>query len=137
MEKPINLNRGAEYAASIFNATFGDGDLFEFNGNVRNFGLIDNLPEGCCVEVPVLASKRGLNPMHVGPLPAQLALLKNISARCEEMVVEANITGNKDLVYQACYFAPLASAVLSLDEIKTMTDEMFEANKDWLPQFKS
>ncbi len=137
LEKPINLNRGAEYAASIFNATFGDGDLFEFNGNVRNFGLIDNLPEGCCVEVPVLASKRGLNPMHVGPLPAQLALLNNISARCEEMVVEANITGNKDLVYQACYFDPLASAVLSLDEIKTMTDEMFEANKDWLPQFKS
>lgn len=137
LEKPINLNRGAEYAASIFNATFGDGDLFEFNGNVRNFGLIDNLPEGCCVEVPVLASKRGLNPMHVGPLPAQLALLNNISARCEEMVVEANVTGNKDLVYQACYFDPLASAVLSLDEIKTMTDEMFEANKDWLPQFKS
>lgn len=137
LEKPINLNRGAEYAASIFNATFGDGDLFEFNGNVRNFGLIDNLPEGCCVEVPVLASKRGLNPMHVGPLPAQLALLNNISARCEEMVVEANVTGNKDLVYQACYFDPLASAVLSLDEIKTMTDEMFEANKEWLPQFKS
>ncbi|MGI6295060.1 MAG: alpha-galactosidase [Armatimonadota bacterium] len=135
LEKPVNLNRGAEYAASIFNATIGDGELYEFNGNVRNFGLIDNLPEGCCVEVPVLASKRGLNPMHVGPLPPQLALLNNISARCEEMVVEANVTGNRDLIYQACYFDPLTSAVLSLDETKTMVDEMFEANRGWLPQF--
>ena len=137
LEKPVNLNRGHEYAASIFNATIGDGALYEFNGNVRNFGLIDNLPEGCCVEVPVMASKRGLNPMHVGPLPPQLALLNNISARCEEMVVDACLTGDKDLVYQACYFDPLTSAVLSLGEIKSMVDEMFEANRDWLPQFNS
>lgn len=136
LEKPVDLNRGAEYAASIFNATIGDGAIFEFNGNVQNFGLIDNLPEGCCVEVPIFASKRGLDPIHVGALPPQLALLNNISARCEEMIVEACVTGNKDLVYQACYFDPLTSAVLSLAEIKTMVDEMFEANKDWLPQFK-
>ncbi len=56
----IDLTRGFEYAAYIFNATIGDGTMYQFNGNVRNFGLIDNLPEGCCVEVPVLASKEGL-----------------------------------------------------------------------------
>lgn len=136
LEKPVDLKRGLEYAASIFNATIGDGNLFEFNGNVRNFGLIDNLPYGCCVEVPVLASKRGIDPMHVGSLPPQLALLNNISARCEEMAVEGSLTGNKDLIYQAGYFDPLSSAVLSLAEIKSMIDEMFQANKDWLPQFK-
>jgi alpha-galactosidase len=135
LEKPINLNRGHEYAASIYNATFGDGTPFEFNGNVRNFGLIDNLPEGCCVEVPIFATKRGLDPIHVGPLPPQLALLNNISAGCEEMIVEAAITGNKDLVYYACYYDPLTSAVLSLEEIKSMADEMFEASKDYLPLF--
>ena len=74
-QENIDIARGHEYAAYIFNATIGDGTLFEFNGNIRNFGLIDNLPEGCCVEVPVLASKRGLNPMHVGKLPDQLAVL--------------------------------------------------------------
>lgn len=136
LEKEINLDRGHEYAASIFNSTIGDGEMFEFNGNVRNFGLIDNLPEGCCVEVPVLASKRGLDSIHVGPLPPQLALLNNISARIEEMAVEASITGNADLVYQACYFDPLTSAVLSLAEIKQMVTDMFEANRNWLPQFK-
>lgn len=135
LAKPVNLNRGHEYAASIFNATIGDGAFFEFNGNVRNFGLIDNLPEGCCVEVPIFASKRGLDPVHVGPLPPQCAILNQISARCEEMVVEACVTGNKELVYHAAYYDPLASAVLSLAEIKSMMDEMFVASKDYLPQF--
>jgi alpha-galactosidase len=132
----VDLERGHEYAAYIFNATFGDGTLFEFNGNVRNFGLIDNLPAGCCVEVPVMASKRGLSPMHVGPLPEHLAILVNTSARCEELAVEAAITGDPRKVFHSICFDPLTSAVLSMDEIKKMVDEMFEANKNWLPQFK-
>ncbi len=135
-EEKVELERGHEYAAYIFNATIGDGTLFEFNGNVRNYGLIDNLPEGCCVEVPVLASKRGLDPMHVGPLPEQLAILVNTSARCEELAVEAAIDGDPRKVFHAICFDPLTSSVLSLNEIKHMTDEMFEANRKWLPQFK-
>jgi alpha-galactosidase len=135
-EEKVDLARGKEYAAYIFNATIGDGTLFEFNGNVRNFGLIDNLPEGCCVEVPVLASKRGMDPVHVGPLPEHLAILVNTSARCEELAVEAAITGDPRKVFHAICFDPLTSSVLSLEEIKKMTDEMFEANRRWLPQFK-
>ena len=83
----IDLERGQEYAAYIFNAVFGDHEMFKFNGNVRNAGLIDNLPPGCCVEVPVLASQRGLEPIHVGPLPDHLAIINNTSARCEELAV--------------------------------------------------
>jgi alpha-galactosidase len=136
LEKPVELARGLEYAASIFNATKGDGTLYEFNGNVRNFGLIDNLPEGCCVEVPVMASKRGFNPMHVGPLPAQLAVLNNISARCEELAVEGAIEGDPMKVFHAVLFDPLTSAVLSMAETKSMVKEMLEVNKDFLPHFK-
>jgi len=135
-EEKTDLTRGHEYAASIFNAIFGDGQMFEFNGNVRNFGLIDNLPEGCCVEVPVLASRKGLEPIHVGPLPGHLAIMNNISARCEELAVEASMTGDPRKVFQAICFDPLTSSVLSLAEIKSMVDEMFYANKKWLPQFK-
>lgn len=131
----IDLERGEEYAAYIFNAVFGDGTMFEFNGNVRNFGLIDNLPEGCCVEVPVLASRRGLDPIHVGPLPDHLAILNNINARCEELAVEGALEGDKRKIFHAICLDPLTSAVLSLQEIQDMVDEMFEANKDWLPNF--
>ena len=110
--------------------------MFEFNGNVRNFGIIDNLTAGACVEVPVLASKNGLKPIHVGPLPDQLALLNNLIAGIEELTVKGALTGNRDLIYQACYFDPLTSAVLSLEEIKTMVDEMFEQNKEYLGYLK-
>ena len=126
----------AWYAAYIFNAVFGDNTMFEFNGNVRNFGLIDNLPEGCCVEIPIVASKRGLDPIHVGPLPDHLAILNNISSRCEELAVEAAIEGDPRKVFHAVLFDPLTSAVLSMQEIKDMVDEMMEQNRDWLPQFK-
>lgn len=131
----VNIERGHEYAASIFNAIIGDGTMYEFNGNVRNDGLIDNLPNGCCVEVPVLASKRGLDPLHVGPLPRHLAILNNVNAQCEELAVEAAITGDRRKVFYAIYMDPLTSAVLSLAEIEKMVNEMFEMNKDWLPQF--
>jgi len=132
----VDITRGHEYAAWIFNAVFGDNTMYEFNGNVRNFGLIDDLPEGCRVEVPVVASKAGLRAMHVGKLPAQLALLNNISSRCEEMAIEGSLTGNREMIYHAILFDPLTSAVLGTREIRSMVDEMFAANEAYLPQFK-
>ena len=136
-EPETDLNRGGEYASSIFNACFGDGTVFGFNGNVRNFGLIDNLPEGCCVEVPMFAFRAGLQACHVGPLPQHLAVLVNTNARCEELAVEAAITGDPRMVFHACCMDPLASAVLSLAETKSMVNDMLEQNRPWLPQFRS
>ena len=132
----VSLERGNEYASSIFNAVFGDGTIFEFNGNVRNFGLIDNLPEGACVEVPVEASRAGLRPIHVGPLPPQLAILNNTSARCEELAVEGFFTKSRRKIYHAIAFDPLTSAVLSLSEIQNMVDEMFAANESFLADYR-
>ena len=137
MEGPIDLKRGHEYAACIFNAVFGDNTLFEFNGNVRNFGLIDNLPEGCCVEVPVLASKKGLSPIRVGKLPPQLAILNQLNASCEELAVEGALEGDPQKIYHACLYDPLTSAVCSMHEVKEMVERMFAAEAQWLPQFKT
>ena len=135
-KEPVDLQRGNEYAAYILNAMIGDGAMFKFNGNVRNFGLIDNLPEGCCVEVPVLATKHGFEPVHAGALPPQLAILNNINAQCEELAVEAALTGDPRKVFHAICLDPLTSAVLSLAETKEMVREMFQSNWDYLPQFK-
>ncbi|MCK4282767.1 MAG: alpha-galactosidase [Candidatus Brocadiae bacterium] len=132
---PISLERGHEYAAHIINAFMG-GEPYKFNGNVPNTGLIPNLPQDACVEVPVLVNRRGLNPLYVGPLPLQLAALNNISIAVEEMAVEAALTGDPTLVYQAICYDPLTAAVLSLAEIKQMTGEMLKRNRRYLPQFK-
>ena len=135
-EPEVDLKRGTEYAASIFNAVFGDNEMFEFNGNIRNAGLIDNLPPGCCVEVPVLASRRGLDPIRVGPIPPHLAILNNVNARIEELAVAAALDGDPRKVFHAICMDPLTSAVLSLAETKAMTEELFERNREWLPQFR-
>ncbi len=133
---PISLERGKEYAAYIINAFLG-GEPFEFNGNVPNTGLIPNLPQGACVEVPVVANRRGFNSFYVGPLPPQCAALNNLSIAVEEMAVEAALTGDPTLVYHAVAYDPLTAAVLSLAEIKEMTKEMLKRNRRYLPQFKS
>ncbi len=132
---PIDLGRGQEYAAYIINARMG-GEPFEFNGNVPNTGLIANLPQDVCVEVPVVANRRGFNAIHVGALPPQCAALNNVSVAVEEMAVEAALTGDPKLVFQAIAYDPLTAAVLSLEEIKKMTLEMLRKNKHYLPQFK-
>ena len=131
---PLDLERGHEYAAYIVNALEG-GEPFEFNGNVANTGLITNLPQDACVEVPVWASRKGLSPVAVGALPPQCAILTNVSAQIEEMTVEGCLTGDRRLIYQAIANDPLTAAVLSLAEIQTMVDEMFEFNADYLPTF--
>lgn len=135
-DENVKLERGEEYAAYIFNAVFGDNTIFKFNGNVRNFDLISNLPYGCCVEVPVVASKDTLESVAVGALPDHLAALINTTARCEELAVQAALEGDARKVFWACAFDPLTSAVLSLDEIQEMVTEMLEQNKDYLPWYQ-
>lgn len=136
LEDPIDLTRSTEYASYILNAILGDGALFTFNGNIENHGYIDNLPNGSNVEVPILASKRGFDPIKVGNMPEHLAILANTHARSESLAVDASLTGDKRKVFQAICMDPLTSAVLSLAEIQEMVDELFEANKDWLPNFQ-
>ena len=109
--------------------------MYKFNGNVRNYGLIDNLPEGACVEVPVLASRNGLEPIHVGKIPDAVLPLMSLTAQIEEMVVRASLDDDPELVYQAMIYDPLASASLDLREIRALTDDLFAFSKPWLPQF--
>ncbi|MDR3146211.1 MAG: alpha-glucosidase/alpha-galactosidase, partial [Treponema sp.] len=106
-------------------------------GNLPNTGLIDNLPPMACVEVPVLASKAGIKPFYVGPLPDQLAILVNTSSRCEELAIAGAIEGNPEKIFQAVLFDPLSSSVLSMAEIRNMTREMLEKNKPFLGYFKT
>jgi alpha-galactosidase len=132
----VDIERGHEYAAYIFNACFGDNTIYRFNGNVRNKKYIDNLPELACVEVPVYAGKDGLVPVHVGPLPQHLAILVGVSAQIEELAVEGHLSGDKRKIFRAILNDPLSAAVCSMQEISDMTDELFAANKPYLPQFK-
>ncbi len=135
LTEPMDLSRGNEYAAYIFNAIIGDGTQYSFNGNVRNFGLIDNLPSGACVEVPVTASPNGLTPHPVGSIPAAVLPLMCLTSQLEEMVVASSLHDDPELIYQAMIYDPLASAILDLREIRALTDDLFEFSKPWLTQY--
>ena len=136
LEKEVDKNKSLEYAADIFNARLGDGKPFIFNGNVLNHGSIPNLPYDACVEVPVVADRMGFKTTIAGELPANVAIMVNNTARIENLVIEAAMKKDKNLVYQAVYNDPLTSAVCSLEEIKNMCDEIFEVNKDYLGDYK-
>jgi len=133
----VDLTRGREYASNIFNALFGDGTPYMFNGNQLNHGLIGNLPDLACVETPVLASPAGLSRIQPGPLPEHLALMIGLAAGIEKLVVDAVIEGDVKKILYANLFDPLTAAVLSMEEIRTMTQEMLDKNKDFLGYFKS
>ena len=130
-----DLERGQEYAAFIINALKG-GEPFKFNGNVTNTELVSNLPQGACVEVPVLVDRAGFHPMHVGALPAECALLTSLSSGIEELAIQGALTGDPVAIYRAIAHDPLTMSVLSLAEIRQMVNEMFAQNKDYLPEFK-
>ena len=133
----VDLNRGEEYAAHIFNAVFGDGTPFMFNGNHLNVGIVNNLSPLACVETPVMATSDGFKYIKMDPLPANLAILVNLSAGIEEMAVNAAIEGDPWKVFQANLFDPLSSAVLSMEEIRNLTQEMLDKNAVFLDYFRS
>ncbi len=113
-----------------------DNRAVSINGNVRNQGLIDNLPYRCCVEVPCLVSGSGVQLTAVGALPPQLAALNRLSVNVQELTVEAALKGKREAVYHAVMLDPLTSAVCTLDDIRALVDEMLEIQARWLPQFK-
>jgi alpha-galactosidase len=135
LESPIIQRRSVEYCSYILEAIETDRP-FRLAGNVRNDGYITNLPAGCCVEVPVFVDSRGLHPVRVGELPVQLAAMNMSNVQVQILAAEAALTGNPELVMQACAMDPLTSACCTLKEVREMAGEMLAAEAKWLPQFK-
>jgi alpha-galactosidase len=102
-------------------------------GNVRNDGLIDNLPPGACVEVPCRVDGSGVHPLKVGTLPPQCAALNRTFLNVAELTVMAALEGRRDHVYQAALLDPNAGATLTVSQIHAMVDELIEAHGELLP----
>lgn len=105
-------------------------------GNVANRGLIDNLPQGCCVEVPCLVDKSGIQPTKIGMMPPHLAALQQTNINVQALVVEAALTGKREHIYHAAMLDPHTAAELSLDQIWSLVDDLIEAHGDILPKYQ-
>ena len=103
-------------------------------GNVRNEGLIDDLPHGCCVEVPCRVDGTGVHPIRIGSLPPQCAALNRTFVNVAELTVRAVLEQRRDHVYQAVMLDPNAGATLTIGQIRAMVDELIDAHGDLLPE---
>jgi alpha-galactosidase len=134
--KDLPTQRSHEYGSLILEAVETNSPV-RINGNVPNTGLITNLPDGCCVEVPCLVDSSGVQGVYVGDLPTQLAALNRTNINVQALTVEASLRGDRDAVHHAIMLDPLTAAVCTLPQIHDMVCEMFEAQTQWLPQFNS
>lgn len=134
-KEKIDIKKNMFNAPKIIHAKVS-GQIEMINGNVKNIGLIQNLPAECVVEVPVYVDKSGLHPVCVGKLPPQCAALNRTNINVQSLIVEAALNGDKDAARQAIALDPLTSAVCTLDDVEKMFDEMFEAERKWLPEFE-
>jgi alpha-galactosidase len=123
-----------EYASWIIRSLV-TGERRRINGNVANSGLIDNLPEGCCVEVPCLVEKGRIAPCHVGPLPPQLAALNRSNIAVQECCVEAILERDLRKAYHAVALDPLTAGRLTLPRIRAMFEEMLAAQRESLLEY--
>jgi alpha-galactosidase len=129
---PIEVQRSFEYAASIIRS-IETGKPRVVYGNVANHGLIDDLPEGCTVEVPCLVDRNGVQPTRIGALPPQLAALIRTNVNVQSLTVEAALTRRREHVYHAAMLDPHTAAELGLDEIHYLVDALLDAHGDWIP----
>jgi alpha-galactosidase len=131
---PIEIERSVEYGSSIIHS-LETGKPCVVYGNVPNRGLIDNLPLGCCVEVPCLVDKNGIQPTKIGTLPPHLAALMQTNINVQSLVVEAALTGKREHIYHAAMLDPHTAAELSLDQIWSLVDDLIAAHGNWLPEY--
>lgn len=130
------IRHGGELAAPIMDSIVTGAPRVVYV-NVRNGGLITNLPADACVELACVARRDGVRPVRYGALPPACAALNEMQIAVQRLIVQAAMTGRRELVHAAVALDPLTSALQTLPRIREMTDRMLEAEAEWLPQFAS
>ena len=130
--EPFELERSGEYASLIIHSMV-TGQPRTVYGNVRNTGLITNLPQDACVEVPCLVDRAGVQPTVVGDLPPQCAALDRAFLNVVELAVRGALEERRDHILQAVLLDPNAAATLSVAQTEALVDELLAAHAASLP----
>lgn len=133
--EPLTHTRTKEFASYILEA-MTTGVPFEIAANVLNHGYIENLPQGCCVEVPCVVDAAGITPRRMGRLPEQCAALNRTNINVQELTIEAALTHKREHIYHAAMLDPHTAAELSIPDIIALCDEMIESNAGWIGNYE-
>ena len=131
----VKHERSIEYGSRIIEA-IETGIPYKIYGNVLNNGIITNLPKNACVEVPIMVDDNGFNPCVVGDIPDQLAGLNMTHIAVHNMTIRAAVEKKKEYIYMAAYLDPHTRDQLTMDEIKSLCDDLIRAHGDWLPKYE-
>ena len=134
-ESTVAVKQSVEYGSLIIHS-METGRPRVIYGNVPNNGIIDNLPAGCCVEVPCLVDRNGIQPTRIGSIPPHLAALMQTNINVQALTVEAALTQKREHIYHAAMLDPHTAAELDLDQIWAMVDDLIAAHGEWLPEYK-
>jgi alpha-galactosidase len=132
-DQPLEIRRSVEYGSLIIHS-LETGIPRVVYGNVANHNLIDNLPDGCCVEVPCLVDKNGVQPVRIGRIPSHLAALMQTNINVQALTVEAVLQQNPERIYQAAMLDPHTAAELDLDQIWELVNDLLAAHGEWIPE---
>lgn len=135
VDAPLAVDKSNEYAAAIIHGMV-TGTNHLIYGNLRNNGLIDNLPANAAVEVPCHVDRNGVQPVRVGSVPAQLAAIMRSQINVQELTVLAALTAKREHIYHAAMMDPHTAAELSLDEIRALCDALITAHGNYLPAYQ-
>ncbi|TCL42329.1 alpha-glucosidase/alpha-galactosidase [Harryflintia acetispora] len=134
-EEDIVIQSSEEYAPVIIGAVVKDEPAVIY-GNVPNRGLIENLRSDGVVEVACLCDHNGVTPCRFGKLPEHLAALNRSNMDFFSLAVGAVLEGSRDMAEHALMLDPLSAAVCSPAEIRSMFEELLEADRDYIVTLK-
>jgi alpha-galactosidase len=132
-DQPLEIRRSVEFGSLIIHS-LETGIPRVVYGNVANHNLIDNLPAGCCVEVPCVVDKNGVQPVRIGRIPSHLAALMQTNINVQALTVEAVLQQNPERIYQAAMLDPHTAAELDLDQIWELVTDLLAAHGEWIPE---
>lgn len=133
--KPLtDYERTDEHASHILEA-LETGRVYRGHFNVKNGGIIRNLPADCIIESPGFVDRFGLNMVEGVTLPDACAATCNVSVSVQRMGMKAAVTGDVELLKQAVLHDPLVGAICTPEEVWQMVDELLVAQAQWLPQY--
>jgi alpha-galactosidase len=132
-EQPLEIRRSVEFGSLIIHS-LETGIPRVVYGNVPNLNLIENLPLGCCVEVPCVVDKNGVQPVRIGRIPSHLAALMQTNINVQALTVEAVLQQNPERIYHAAMLDPHTAAELDLDQIWALVNDLLAAHGEWIPE---
>jgi alpha-galactosidase len=129
---PWLLEPSGERAVPIIEAILSNAHAYELAVNIRNDGLIPNLPPDAVVEVPVTVDANGVHGVPSGPLPEAIAALCRTQLSITDRAVEAGVKGDRAAALEALLLDPV---ITSTSQAEAILAEMLEAHRPYLPQF--